>query len=490
MKIQRIALFLTFAFATSAFAAGTEEQSTGTPTVEFLMFHNVSTEGYDLNDNPYLDHIESENDVDITLINAGGYNELLARINTMLASGDAPDYMQIPFRARDLYTSIAQEGFLLGLEEDRIAEWEHLRDAFKPLSWELSKVDETIYGVPMQRFDPTPMMLFTRTAFVDALGIDVDDIRTLEDWYGMMRAFTFDDPDGNGEQDTYGFFGGDGLWAFGPAFGAGQTKMVDGELLPLYVQPEYAEYLKYMNRLYEEGIMDPDFVTANNQANQEKAAGGKHGAWMFFWHITEQITRGLPREDWISMPPLLGSEGQPSHYLYRGPLRQWVGISADTEHADKVLQILDWGVSPAGGRYVQAGLPGIDHDIVDGAVVIREDRQGVSWAWRRLMLGLERSRLDGEMGDLVPQVWGELGYSWLQNSNEWGAYDDIGVLLPAFPETIDYDLQAQADEFRVRAILGQVDIAANFDSWVAEWRRSGGDLWIEKATEYYLENLQ
>jgi putative aldouronate transport system substrate-binding protein len=310
-----------------------------------------------------------------------------------------------------------------------------------------------------------------------------------------MRAFTYNDPDGNGADDTYGYFGqGDTIllwtWAFAPAFGAGQTKMVNGEIQPPYIQPEWAQWLKYMNRLYKDGILDPDFVTSNNQAQQEKASSGKYGAWLFFWHITEQISRSIPRETWTPIAPPLGPDGKQSHYLYGGPLRQWIGISADSEHADKVLQILDWGLSQDGGRYVQAGLEGMDYDIVNGDVVIREDRKGVSFAWRRAMLGLERNNLEGQYGELVAQVWGELGTQWLEYSNQWGAYDEIGLLLPAFPETVDYDLQAQANEFVYQAILGQVDIDAEFDDWVTDWRASGGDIWIEKATQYYLENLR
>lgn len=495
MKSKVIVLLLIVAMATVAFAGGSAEEPEETPTVEYLMFHNVSTEGFDLNDNHYLDYIEEQNDVDITLINAGGYSELLARINTMLASGDPPDYMQIPFRERALFTSLANEGFLLELDEERINEWENLRDAFKPISWELSKVNGTIYGVPYQRFDPTPMMMFARTDWLENLDIDPDGIRTIDDWYEMMRAFTHDDPDGNGVDDTFGYFGqGDVIvlwtWALAPAFGAGQTRMIDGEIHPPYIQPEWAEWLKFMNRLYEEGILDPDFVTSNNQDQQEKAAGGKYGAWLFFWHLTEQLGRGIPRETWTPIAPPLGPDGEQSQYLYAGPLRQWIGISADSEHPDKVLQILDWGLSQEGGRFAQAGLPDIDYDIVNGEVVIREDRLGVSWAWRSANLGLQRSRLDGEYGELVGQVYGQLGTQWLEWSNEWGGYDEIGILLPAFPETFDYDLQAQADEFVYQAILGQVDVDAEFDNWVAQWRNSGGDIWIEKATEYYLENLR
>ena len=37
-----------------------------------------------------------------------------------------------------------------------------------------------------------------------------------------MKAFTFDDPDGNGVDDTYGYIGitGNPDWGFSPIFGA------------------------------------------------------------------------------------------------------------------------------------------------------------------------------------------------------------------------------------------------------------------------------
>lgn len=32
----------------------------------------------------------------------------------------------------------------------------------------------------------------------------MDPPRTIDDFYEMLKAFTYDDPDGNGEDDTYG----------------------------------------------------------------------------------------------------------------------------------------------------------------------------------------------------------------------------------------------------------------------------------------------
>ena len=56
---------------------------------------------------------------------------------------------------------------------------------------------------------------------------------------------------------------------------------------------------------------------------------------------------------------------------------------------------------------------------------------------------------------------------------------------PPFPALADYDLQAQRDEFRDKAIIGTINIDTEWDSFVAKWKKSGGDEWIKLYTDWY-----
>ena len=72
-----------------------EENSTaGVPEDEpialtFLCQINVDTEGYDVNDNPYINYVREANNLDITLISESA--NYASKVSTIMSSGELPD---------------------------------------------------------------------------------------------------------------------------------------------------------------------------------------------------------------------------------------------------------------------------------------------------------------------------------------------------------------------------------------------------------------
>jgi putative aldouronate transport system substrate-binding protein len=127
----------------------------------------------------------------------------------------------------------------------------------------------------------------------------------------------------------------------------------------------------------------------------------------------------------------------------------------------------------------------MDYNIIDGKVQIKPERKGKSWAWRFITLGIQKTKIDDSIQHILKQSWGELGLQHLQHSDRFGTFDEITMLAPSFPELADYDLQSQRDEFRDKAIMGAINIDAEWDNFVAKWRKSGGDEWIRLHTQWY-----
>lgn len=68
---------------------------------------------------------------------------------------------------------------------------------------ESAKVKGKLYGLPKINWKwSNTMMLFIRQDWLDNLGLEAP--RTIEELKEVAQAFTTDDPDGNGEDDTYG----------------------------------------------------------------------------------------------------------------------------------------------------------------------------------------------------------------------------------------------------------------------------------------------
>ena len=100
-----------------------------------------------------------------------------------------------------------------------------------------------------------------------------------------MKLFTYNDPDGNGKDDTFGFNSDSEVHffnIFATAFGVHPDGDIrDGSYYYGKIQPEFKAMLQWLNKLVEEGLMDPNFNTNKNYGAREDFENGNHGI-----HIT------------------------------------------------------------------------------------------------------------------------------------------------------------------------------------------------------------
>ena len=112
---------------------------------------------------------------------------------------------------------------------------------------------------------------------------------TLDELHDMLYAFTFNDPDGNGKNDTYGIDVSTvwcGLWPVIGAFGltnslngTGAFRLhEDGTVTYSTVSEEYKQALAIIEQWYNEGILDPNGITDDRSAVRTKWANGTIGA--------------------------------------------------------------------------------------------------------------------------------------------------------------------------------------------------------------------
>ena len=123
--------------------------------------------------------------------------------------------------------------------------------------------------------------------------------------------------------------------------------------------------------------------------------------------------------------------------------------------------------------------------IVNGELVIREDRVGINWAWRFITLGHQKSKVDSQLLPILTQSWGELAMEQLKLSEQYGANDPLYVSAPEFSELSDYDFDTYVASYRDEVIMGRKDVDSTWDSFVSGWYQFGGDHWVELYTDWY-----
>jgi len=244
------------------------------------------------------------------------YND---RLLIQLASGDLPDLCEV---LPEYLPQLVSDGIARPLES-YIASSSNLKSLRQGVIPSVTYRDGHVYGFPAR--DGGGCVTYIRKDWLDNVGLPPPT-----DWKSfvqVLRAFTFNDPDRNGKNDTYGYTDVQSAskdWYNRFVFLNAHVEVyydgahwVDG-----FSQSATRQALERLRFLYEEGLIDPDFLTNNTFTARNKFFNGEVGTftyWANHWarNLTErtQSTVGKGAEV-IPIPAIAGAR-----YIRRiGPL--------------------------------------------------------------------------------------------------------------------------------------------------------------------------
>ncbi|MEI6422395.1 MAG: extracellular solute-binding protein, partial [Lentisphaerota bacterium] len=205
----------------------------------------------------------------------------------ILASGEIPDFFDCLMSQKKL----ARNGYLMELPYELLARHApnmvRLINRYAPNAWSLTYDEKTggNCGIPLLwpegRYPKTGIW---RADWLANIGYDHAP-ETLEEFHDALYKFTYNDPDGNGVNDTYGMSGDIKFYpsTFTEIFGAFGIQpynwiLRDGEITWGGIQPEAKQALEFLRKCYEEKIIHPDMLTDNVfTEGQQKFYEGKIG---------------------------------------------------------------------------------------------------------------------------------------------------------------------------------------------------------------------
>ncbi|TLS51412.1 extracellular solute-binding protein [Paenibacillus antri] len=315
------------------------------------------------------------------------------KLSVVMASGDMPDVVHIQ-SADANYIKWAREGAFLPLD-DYIQQYETFK-LVPDAVWNQFRVDGKIYSIPM--YSPTYMQSITiRQDWLDRLGLKVPT--SYQELLEAAIAFTHNDPDGNGKNDTYGFamaekntpeFSAGAYWS-----GGWYHKDQDGNYIPGTIGPGRREVVETLSKAYAEGAVTKDFAVLNwAQANQEFYSG-KAGIFIGIPNgMEESYYMGLlevhPDAVVTSIPYFVapdGSQGSLLNQGYFGLTTLSSKLADDPEKVKKILTILDYGRTffdpkdrtPDNEHFDWLmGGEGNGYDMTDGRAVVREGAESIA----------------------------------------------------------------------------------------------------------------
>lgn len=219
--------------------------------------------------------IEERFNIDLKAFEVGNKN-FKENLNVKIAGGEMPDVMFIDTPAQ-LATYV--DGGVVGeisidLIRKKAPNFAKCADENDDGSlWSTMIYNGKNYGIANPK-SVKPFAMFWNQNWLDKLGMEVPV--TLEEYEAVLTAFVEQDPDGNGRKDTAGM----GERAIGAVFGAFGLRCVTGNApgfkveemqlgednVPFfpYIRPEAKQALEVLNRWYQKGIIDKEFVTGEN----------------------------------------------------------------------------------------------------------------------------------------------------------------------------------------------------------------------------------
>ena len=347
-----------------------------------------------LENNPVVQMMEKDLNLKINIEAPPGSN-FGERVRMLASTGSMPDLVHY---GADVYaTQWAQEGLILDVT-DRIKNYPNLREniSAEQLGDCVFLPDGRVYGIPRPNSYDSWGYLINKK-WLDKLGLKAP--KTVAEFVDVCRAFTFNDPNGSGRNDTYGAsFGADqgsmdsGIWhlmndfftmAYNISAWHHGMPDVDGTGKLRALKSGYGEYMKQLRAMYQEGIIDREFIThTGDQQAREKMAQGRVGIIgvsekNYTNNVLERYSMNL--DDFVYCPPLtLNASKKP---MYAMPPSNWMAyyINAKSSAAkqDAAFRMLDWGNSEKGFIAMQMGIQGTHYNSynINTRTVNRTDAQ-------------------------------------------------------------------------------------------------------------------
>lgn len=209
--------------------------------------------------------------------------EYATKLSALIASNNLPDMFS---SSGEQAIQLRDNGYLLDmapyLKEHAPNLWAELEETLfmSPLN-----TDNKVYGI-MPAATWYPSTLAVRTDYLSKVGKEIPT--TIDEFYDVLYAFTFGDPDGDGQKNTYGIaYAICNLRSFEYTFGAwgipvGKSIVLqDGTVTTYMKSPRYLEVIEFLRKCYQTGVMDPDFATVGVMDWFTKLWEGKTGFFDF-----------------------------------------------------------------------------------------------------------------------------------------------------------------------------------------------------------------
>lgn len=482
-------------------------------------------------DNAYTRYIKSVinvQNVDAFEANDSQYD---TNVSMAISMGSLPDIMVVS--SQDEVEQLVGAGLIEDLTEsynncisDRIRKmYESYGDSLK----DMVTYDGKIMALPETNITDGPNLVWLRKDWMDKLGLS--EPHTIDDVVNIVKHFISEDPGNNGEDasgkpntvglavdtDVTGECGYSSEFLLDiifACFGAYPKQWImndDGEIVYGSVTDEAKEALSYINSLYNQGVIDNDFLlrTSTNicELIENGLCGSFFGPW---WAPNNPLANAVSRNPDANWQPYLiatDSDGTTSYHS-QNPCYKYVVVRKGYEHpeiAAKMISVMfdkvrfDCTDSEEFKNYYQLNV-----EPTARPLSINVDyNNALSICYRNIDATIS-GRKNPDSLELLERSFYDACSEYIKNANktstQWAAYmsrikacslivqDNIKEVDSLYFKTTDtmkshwWRLKAKEKEAYLKIISGEEDISY-FDTFVKEWNEQGGQIITSEVSE-------
>ncbi|WP_136608610.1 extracellular solute-binding protein [Paenibacillus dokdonensis] len=469
---------------------GNAEDGGGSPTkIVFLTPGDNAAKGL-LPGDRVLAEINKRLDIDLEakFVPENGFE----KINVAMATGDLPDIVTINYPSPSLSQWI-DEGLLIPLN-DYLSEMPTVKEKIEKNS-QWTAVDGKYYGYPFIEERANTALAY-RADWLDTLGIKPP--QTLDEFYEALKAITTRDPDKNGKNDTYGLTAQKGGGQFNFVFFAYGLPHGDwvldsaGNVIPVFEHPAFKQGMQYLRKLWDEKLIDPEFLLNDTQKREEKFYQGKVGFMQtaLFRHVN-RLETSLQK---VNPDGKLGYEGPPAgpdgargmNSAPKGGL--FTAITKNAKNPEKAAKLIEFMLSKEGRDLLELGIEGIHYTKEGDQIVYNE---------------AERAK-DGfaSNGWAHPLAWGSVVWPLTENylpqtePQAERAKESVDIatkyMVPNLLNTTTAEevelggvLSELYNQYFTEMMTGKRDIDAGIAELSKKWRSQGGSKVLDAVNKAY-----
>ncbi|MBO9609076.1 MAG: extracellular solute-binding protein [Paenibacillaceae bacterium] len=448
---------------------------------------------------PIKKWIDNKFNVDFTLQNVADFDN---KALVAFSSNNPPDMI---LTGKNTLLKFHDQGVLLDDWTPYLNQLPSMTASFNKLSKSSVTVNGKLIGLPKApRANNWGLMI--RKDWLQNVGLS--EPKNEAEFLDVLRKFTFNDPDKNGKNDTWGISSAGGgkrigeinvlAGMYGPT---GIYVTADNKVNHSILDGNYKKFLDLARTIVKEKLIDPDWYTQAWEQRKSKLYSDKIGVAYYppmdLFAETDFATKSTvdPTKLWkpIAFPKASPEGGlRPASDINSGIITVSAKAAKDPVKWKRILKLIDSLTYPNEGYFalrMGVGVPGIDTkitDLGDGTFhydtsqpgdKIRADNMG--WIDYGTFVAVDdKTYYSSGLTDAS-----KLRFTLDKEMTNQPSYPNIMGLLNLDPQ-ISADLDTLQAEFEVKYILGEV---ADYDAFKNNWLKQGGDKLMSQAEKQLKE---